>query len=79
MATDDRQKLLDIITTILLFSAGAVGLYLSLGFPGRAGMWPTFVMSALLVFAGLHLFNLFRGMKQPDQQELGETIHQSEE
>ena len=64
MSTHEKPKSLDIIVTVFLFIAGMYGLYHSLTFPGRSGMWPTFVMVALLFFVLLHLINLFRRLLQ---------------
>ena len=64
MSPHQKPKSLDIIVTIFLFLAGIYGLYYSLTFPGRSGMWPTFVMIALLFFVLLHLINLFRRVLQ---------------
>jgi len=62
MAAQSSIRLLDLITTIFLFVASIAGLYQALNFPDRSGMWPTFVMTSLLLFVGLHLVNLLRGM-----------------
>jgi hypothetical protein len=67
MAKRSRLSVLDLITTICLFIGGLVGLYQSLQFPDRSGMWPTFVMVALVLFVGLHLFNLIRLSRNPDK------------
>ena len=73
MATRSPAKLLDIITTIFLFIIGIAGLYKSLEFPDRSGMWPTFVMMALIITVAVHLFNLFRGLRRPHQEDLTEN------
>ena len=78
MATHSRNDLIDLITTIFLFVIAIVGLYMSLQFPGRSGMWPTFVLVALLVSAGVHLFNIFRKLRQPEKEVFPDTGHQSE-
>lgn len=79
MATHSRNDLIDLITTIFLFVIAIVGLYMSLEFPGRSGMWPTVVLVALLVSAGVHLFNLIRKLRQPGQGVFPDNSHQSEE
>ena len=78
MATHSRNDLIDLITTIFLLIIAIVGLYMSLEFPGRSGMWPTFVLAALLVSAGVHLFNIFRKLRQPEKKVFPDTGHQSE-
>ncbi|MBT8362310.1 MAG: hypothetical protein HKP41_03345 [Desulfobacterales bacterium] len=62
MAAQNSLRLLDLITTTFLFFASIAGLYQALNFPDRSGMWPTFVMASLLLFVGLHLVNLLRGL-----------------
>lgn len=79
MAAYSRNQLIDLITTIFLFVIAIVGLYKSLEFPGRSGMWPTFVMVALLISAGVHLFNLFRKPRQPEQETSPENAIKREE
>ena len=78
MATHSRNELIDLLTTIFLFVIAIVGLYMSLEFPGRSGMWPTFVLVALLVSAGVHLFNVFRKLRQPGQEVFPDNEHRSE-
>jgi len=78
MANHSRNELIDLITTIFLFVIAIVGLYMSLEFPGRSGMWPTFVLVALLVSAGVHLFNVFRKLRQPGQGVFPDNDHRSE-
>ena len=78
MATHSRSDLIDLITTIFLFIIAIVGLYMSLEFPGRSGMWPRFVLVALLVSAGVHLFNIFRKLRQPEKEVFPDTGHQNE-
>ena len=78
MATDSRNDLIDLITTIFLLIIAIAGLYMSLEFPGRSGMWPTFVLVALLVSAGVHLFNIFRKLRQPKKEVFPDTGHQNE-
>lgn len=58
MAIRNRTQLIDILTTLLLFGIGVAALYTAQGYPGRARMWPTYVLSTLLILAGIHLFNL---------------------
>ena len=78
MATHRRTDLIDLLTTILLFVIALVGIYKSLEFQGRSGMWPTFVMVAMLVSVGVHLFNLFRKLRQPEQDTSADNVQQSE-
>lgn len=60
MIVSRKKKLMDLITTIFIFTAGIYGFVQALGFDGRAGMWPTIVMVFLILSVGLHLFNLLR-------------------
>ena len=69
MSKQSKSHLLDIIVTAAIFMAGLAGLYQALQFPGRSGMWPTFVMVALLLFVGVHLTNLFRKLMQTDTKQ----------
>ena len=69
MADRSRASMLDLITTICLFIAALAGLYQSLQCPDRSGMWPTFVMVALVLSVGLHLFNLIRQSRIPDGED----------
>jgi hypothetical protein len=69
MVSRSRASLLDLITTTCLLFAGLWGLYQSLQFPDRSGMWPTFVMVALILFVGIHLFNLIRQLRRPAQDD----------
>jgi len=69
MAAQSSIRLLDLITTIFLFVASIAGLYQALNFPDRSGMWPTFVMASLVLFVGLHLVNLLRGLIRQHQHK----------
>lgn len=59
-----KPQLTEFIVAIVLLLGALVGFLQSLKFPGRAGMWPTFVMVALLLFTGLHFLNLLRVLFQ---------------
>lgn len=78
MAAHSRPEPIDTITTIFLFIFAIIGLYQALQFPGRVGMWPTFVMAALLISVGVHLFNLFRKFRQTGRDELPENSRRSD-
>jgi hypothetical protein len=65
MAIRNRTQLIDILTTLLLFGIAIAGLYMAQGYPGRAGMWPTYVMGVLLVLVCIHLFNLGKDVIRP--------------
>jgi hypothetical protein len=67
MASRGRSNPLDLITTLLLFIAGLAGLYQSMQFPARSGMWPKFVMVSLILFVGLHLVSLLRSARGTGQ------------
>ena len=69
MASRRRSSLLDLITTTCLLFAGVAGLYQSMQFPDRSGMWPTFVMVSLILFVGVHLFNLIRQTRRTAQDD----------
>ena len=61
MKAQEKEQLLDVIVAVILLLGALAGLFQILDFPERARMWPTLVISALLFFVGLHLFNLLRG------------------
>ena len=65
MAMRNRTQLIDFLTTLLLFGIAVTGLYMAQGLPGRAGMWPTYVIGALLVLVCIHLFNLAKDLIRP--------------
>ena len=79
MGSETKPQPLDIIVTIIIFAAALAGLYQSMTFPGRAGMWPTFVMVSLLLFVGLHLINLFRKLLQADREPMSDPLSTGEE
>ena len=74
MAIRDRTQLIDILTTLLLFGIGIAALYTAQGYPGRARMWPTYVMSILLILVCIHLFNLAKEVwRSPEEATETET------
>lgn len=79
MARGSLPKLLDITTTLFLFAIGITGLIMALGFPGRSRMWPIYVMSALIITAGIHLCQLFIAIKRSRREALNDGDHQREE
>ena len=68
MAIRNRTQLIDILTTLLLFGIGVAALYTAQGYPGRARMWPTYVLSTLLILAGIHLFNLAKDILRSSEE-----------
>ena len=64
MNAQEKPQMIDIIVTIVLFLVALAGLLQTLNFPGRAGMWPTFVIVALILFVGLHLLNLLKAVRK---------------
>ena len=61
MKAQEKAQLLDVIVAVILLLGALAGLFQILDFPERARMWPTLVISTLLIFVGLHLLNLIRG------------------
>jgi len=68
VAIKNQTQLIDILTTLLLFAGAIVAIYVAQGYPGRAGMWPTYVMGTLLVLVCIHLFNLAKDLIRPSQE-----------
>ena len=64
-----KQQVVDLIVAVLLVLAALAGLLQILDFPERARMWPMFVIVALLIFVGLHLFNVLRTIFQASVNE----------
>jgi hypothetical protein len=64
MKTQKKPQLVDFVVAIVLLLGALASFLHILGFPDRARMWPLFVVAALLIFVGIHLFNLLRGLLQ---------------
>lgn len=76
MNAQKKSQLIDFIVAIILCLGALACLLQSLKFPGRAGMWPTFVMVALLLFVSLHILILLRGILQKRFRESKNTDSQ---
>lgn len=62
MKPQKKPQLIDLIVAVVLLLGALAGLLQVLGFSQRARMWPLFVIASLLIFVGIHLFNLLRGL-----------------
>ncbi len=69
MNRQKKQQVVDLIVAVVLLLGALAGLFQILDFPERARMWPMFVIVALLIFVGLHLFNVLRGLFQARVKE----------
>lgn len=54
------KRSVDLVISLALLALGVAGVTMSLGFPGRAGLWPTFVTGLLCFVVAIHLFQLWR-------------------
>ncbi|MEJ2134876.1 MAG: hypothetical protein P8X86_06470 [Desulfofustis sp.] len=62
MNTPKKLQLIDLIVAVVLLLGALAALLQILELPERARMWPTLVIVALILFVGLHLINLLRGL-----------------
>lgn len=69
MKPQKKPQLIDFIVAVVLLLGALASFVQILGFPERARMWPFFVVAALLIFVGIHFFNLLRGLFQTRLKE----------